>query len=150
MGTGAGTKAYSIIEQGRVDALINAKSEDVRMLVEEVAGVSLYRNRRLAAERKLERTRENLSRVSDLIQELERQTTSLRRQAQKAARYNSLKGEIKELDIVLQCRSYAKLSAMLEGLIGKSENVQVESTRLEDLAGSLDDRRVQVFFARDR
>ena len=141
LGTGAGTKAYSIIEQGRVDALINAKSEDVRMLVEEAAGVSLYRNRRLAAERKLERTRENLSRVSDLIQELERQTTSLRRQAQKAARYNSLKGEIKELDLVLQCRSYAKLSAMLEDLMGKSENVQVESTRLADLAGSLHDRR---------
>ena len=65
LGTGAGTKAYSIIEQGRVEALINAKAQDIRILVEEAAGVSLYRSRRLAAERKLERTRENLSRVSD-------------------------------------------------------------------------------------
>ncbi len=141
LGTGAGTKAYSIIEQGRVDALINAKSEDVRMLVEEAAGVSLYRNRRLAAERKLERTQENLSRVSDLIQELERQTTSLRRQAQKAARYSALKDEIKELDLVLQCRSYRRLSDVLEGLTGKSENIQAESTRLANLVGSLNDRR---------
>jgi chromosome segregation protein len=83
LGTGAGTKAYSMIEQGRVDQLINAKPEDIRLLVEEAAGVSLFRSRRIAAERKLERTQENLARVADLLRELERQLGSLRRQAKK-------------------------------------------------------------------
>lgn len=55
LGTGAGTKAYSMIEQGRVDHLINAKPEEIRLLVEEAAGVSLFRSRRIAAERKLDR-----------------------------------------------------------------------------------------------
>ena len=78
LGTGAGTKAYSIIEQGRVDALISAKPQDIRILVEEAAGVSLYRSRRLTAERKLERTHENLSRVADILHEMDRQLASLR------------------------------------------------------------------------
>jgi len=79
LGTGAGTKAYSIIEQGRVDHLLNAKPEEIRSLIEEAAGVSLFRSRRLVAERKMERTQENLARVLDLLHEMDRQLGSLRR-----------------------------------------------------------------------
>jgi chromosome segregation protein len=61
LGTGVGSKAYAIIEQGRVEQLINAKPEDRRLFIEEAAGTTLYRSRKLAAERKMERTRENLA-----------------------------------------------------------------------------------------
>ena len=116
LGTGAGTKAYSMIEQGRVDYLINAKPEEIRLLVEEAAGVSLFRSRRIAAERKLERTQENLSRVADLLRELERQLGSLRRQAKKAEQYRAFHDELKTVDLTLLSRAFRTLSEELEAL----------------------------------
>src|SRR5205814_10507463 len=73
LGTGVGTKAYAIIEQGRVDQLINAKPEELRLFIEEAAGTTRFRSRKVAAERKMERTRENLLRVQDILRQLERQ-----------------------------------------------------------------------------
>ena len=123
LGTGAGTKAYSIIEQGRVDHLINAKPEEMRMLIEEAAGVSLYRSRRLTAERKLERTQENLSRVADLLRELERQLGALRRQAKKAEQYRALQEEFKTVDLTLLCQAYRSLA-------GEVANLDTQRSRL--------------------
>ena len=123
LGTGAGTKAYSIIEQGRVEALINAKAQDIRALVEEAAGVSLYRSRRLAAERKLERTRDNLSRVSDLLHEMDRQLGSLRRQAKKAEQYQVLQEELKTIDLTLQSHAYHALTAEVGSLVSRQAAV---------------------------
>jgi chromosome segregation protein len=140
LGTGAGTKAYSIIEQGRVDHLINAKPDEIRGLVEEAAGISLFRNRRLAAERKLERTQENLARVADLLREMDRQLASLRRQAKKAEQYRALQDEFKAVDLALLCRSYRDLSEELaalgtrrESLFRQEEEMEREEQRL--LAG---------------
>src|SRR6185369_6995275 len=73
LGTGVGTKAYAIVEQGRVDQLVNAKPEDMRSFIEEAAGTTRFRSRKLAAERKMTRTRENLLRVQDVLREIERQ-----------------------------------------------------------------------------
>lgn len=133
LGTGAGTKAYSMIEQGRVDHLINAKPDEIRVLIDEAAGVSLYRSRRLAAERKLERTQENLSRVADLLREIERQLGSLRRQAKKAEQYRVLQEEFKTVDLTLLCRTYRVLSeelgcldAQLREIIQKEEQLSQE------------------------
>ena len=138
LGTGAGTKAYSIIEQGRVDHLINAKPEEIRSLVEEAAGVSLFRSRRLVAERKMERTQENLARVLDLLHEMDRQLGSLRRQAKKAEQYRTLQDEFKALDLALICRSYRSLSEELttlnkrrEELLSHEEQVAQETQRLQ-------------------
>src|SRR2546430_877744 len=86
LGTGVGTKAYANIEQGRVDQLINAKPEELRLFIEEAAGTTRFRSRKMAAERKMERTRENLLRVQDILRELERQMASLERQARRVAR----------------------------------------------------------------
>jgi len=86
LGTGVGTKAYAIIEQGRVDQLVNAKPEELRLFLEEAAGTTRFRSRKIAAERKMERTRENLTRVQDVLRELERQRASLERQARRADR----------------------------------------------------------------
>ncbi|MCZ6626521.1 MAG: chromosome segregation protein SMC [Deltaproteobacteria bacterium] len=99
LGTGMGSKAYSIVEQGRVDEMVNAKPEERRSLIEEAAGTSKYKSRKLVAERKLERTHQNLLRVSDIVREIERQIRSMELQAKKAERYRALKKELKEKDL---------------------------------------------------
>jgi chromosome segregation protein len=99
LGTGVGNKAYSIVEQGRVDEMINAKPEERRALIEEAAGTSKYKSRKSAAERKLERTEQNLLRVSDIVREIERQIRSMELQAKKAERYRSLREELRQKDL---------------------------------------------------
>jgi chromosome segregation protein len=98
LGTGVGTKAYSIVEQGRVGQIIGAKPDELRLFIEEAAGTTLYRSRKVAAERKIERTRDNLLRVSDIVRELERQANSLRRQARGAVQYQELRSQEDLLD----------------------------------------------------
>lgn len=90
LGTGIGKSAYSMLEQGRVDQIINAKPTDRRFLIEEAAGISKFKIRKLEALRKLERTDIDLSRLNDLLTEVERQVNSLKRQANKAERFKDL------------------------------------------------------------
>ena len=99
LGTGVGSKAYSIVEQGKVDELVNAKPEDRRSIIEEAAGTSKYKSRKIVAEKKLERTQQNLLRVTDIVREIERQIRSMELQAKKAERYRALKSELKETEI---------------------------------------------------
>lgn len=99
LGTGIGSKAYSIVEQGRVDELVNAKPEERRALIEEAAGTSKFKSRKLVAERKVERTQQNLLRVTDIVREVERQIRSMELQAKKAERYRTLKAELREKDV---------------------------------------------------
>jgi chromosome segregation protein len=99
LGTGAGAKAYSIIEQGRVGMIVTSKPEDRRFLIEEAAGITKYKVKKKAAEKKMESTRQNLLRVSDVIAEIEKQLGSLRRQAQKAERYKQYKAELRDIDL---------------------------------------------------
>jgi chromosome segregation protein len=95
LGTGVGSKAYSIVEQGKVDELVNAKPEERRALIEEAAGTSKYKSRKIVAEKKLERTQQNLLRVTDIVREIERQIRSMELQAKKAERYRTLRAELK-------------------------------------------------------
>lgn len=99
LGTGVGTKAYSIVEQGKVDELVNSKPEERRGLIEEAAGTSKYKSRKVLAEKKLERTQQNLLRVADIVREIERQIRSMELQAKKAERYRALRAELKEKDL---------------------------------------------------
>src|SRR5713226_4712383 len=99
LGTGVGSKAYSIVEQGRVDELVNAKPEDRRALIEEAAGTSKYKSRKLVAERKVERTQQNLLRVTDIVREIERQIRTMELQAKKAERYRALKADLRQKDL---------------------------------------------------
>ncbi len=87
LGTGLGVRAYSIIEQQKIELILSTKPQDRRRLIEEAAGVSKYKIRRRQAEVKLEETRANLLRLSDIVSEIERTCTSLRRQASRAARW---------------------------------------------------------------
>jgi len=100
LGTGVGNKAYSIMEQGRVSEMINAKPEEFRALIEEAAGISKYMSRKVGAERKLERTHQNLLRLNDIVREIERQIRSVELQAKKAERYRTIREELKGKELV--------------------------------------------------
>jgi chromosome segregation protein len=99
LGTGVGKRAYSIIEQGRIGFIVTSKPEDRRSMIEEAAGISKFKLSKRAAERKMDQTRQNLLRVTDIIGELERSLASLKRQAQKAERYKRYKKEMRDLDL---------------------------------------------------
>ncbi len=99
MDTGLGREGYSIIGQGRIDEILSQKSADRREIFEEAAGISKYRHRKEETERKLDRTEENLTRVSDKIAELELQVEPLRDQAEKAKKYLILRDELRLLEI---------------------------------------------------
>ncbi len=110
LGTGVGSKAYSIVEQGRVDGIVNAKPEERRVLIEEAAGTSKYKGRKLIAERKLERTQQNLLRVSDIVREIERQIRAIDLQAKKAERYRAVKQELKQKELAWANRQRGALA----------------------------------------
>src|SRR3989442_306043 len=123
---GVGTKAYAIIEQGRVDQLINAKPEELRLFIEEAAGTTRFRSRKVAAERKMERTRENLLRVQDILRELERQSASLERQARRAEEYHRIKQELRELDLRVMAVRQRSWSAEVAALGERLAALQAE------------------------
>lgn len=97
LGTGVGTKAYSIIEQGKIGLIVSARAEDRRMLIEEAAGITKYKARKKQAELKMEQTRQNLLRIGDIVSEIQRSLSSLKRQAAKAERYVAYRKELEDL-----------------------------------------------------
>ncbi len=111
MDTGLGREGYSIIGQGRIDEILSARSADRREIFEEAAGISRFRHRKEEAERKLERTEENLVRINDKIGELELQVAPLREQSQKAKRFLVLRDELRGLEISVWLDSLEKIRA---------------------------------------
>lgn len=111
MGTGLGNRAYSIIAQGEIGAILEQKPEETRLLLEEAAGISKYKARREASLRKISLTKENLRRVEDLLVEIKREMNSLKRQAGKARRFKEVSAEIRRLNLVLSAHSYEELQA---------------------------------------
>src|SRR2546427_6561720 len=112
-GTGLSGGHYAIIEQGRIGQLLSAKPMDRRTIIEEATGITRFRVRQRAAEARLESARGNLSRVSDIISEIERQVNSLRRQAAKARRYRIQREELRELLRRLYVAEEQSLAALL-------------------------------------
>ncbi|MDF1537024.1 MAG: chromosome segregation protein SMC [bacterium] len=111
---GGSSRGYSIVEQGKISLLINSRPEEKRALIEEAAGVLKYRMRRLEAERKIERTRQNLLRVSDVIREVRRQLNSMKRSAARARRYRILRDELTALDLRFRFEDYSAFVVELE------------------------------------
>ena len=132
LGTGVGTKAYAIVEQGRVDQLVNAKPEELRLFIEEAAGTTRFRSRKVAAERKMERTRENLLRVQDVLRELERQMASLERQARRAEEYHRIKTELRDLDLRVMAVRQRSWAAEVATLGGRLATLQAEEAGLQE------------------
>ena len=111
MDTGLGREGYSIIGQGRIDEILSVKSGDRREIFEEAAGISRFRHRKEEAERKLERTQENLVRITDKIDELELQVEPLRQQSEKAKKFLILRDELRGLEISLWLDQLEKIRA---------------------------------------
>jgi chromosome segregation protein len=110
-GSGVGRTAYSIIEQGRIGQIVSARPEDRRAIIEEAAGITKYKKRREAAERKMEATHQNLTRVADIVQELGKQLETLNRQARKAEKYKGLRAQIRELELRAAAARYLEITA---------------------------------------
>ncbi len=109
MDTGAGSKGFSIIEQGAIGKIITAKPEDRRTLIEEAAGITKFKVRKRESQRKLDSTEQNLVRLQDILGEQKRQLDSLQRQAQRAERYRNLKNEVRDKDLWLSSKNYLKM-----------------------------------------
>jgi chromosome segregation protein len=101
MDTGIGTDAYSMIGQGKIDAILSSKAEERRLIFEEVAGIVKYKTRKKEAGRKLEGTEQNLARIHDLMYELESQIQPLTEQADRAKRYKALQAELQTVEVGL-------------------------------------------------
>ena len=113
MDSGLGVKAYAVIEQGRIGQILGARPAERRQLLEEAAGVTKYKARRRTAELKLEAAQQNLTRVDDIVFEVEKQRGALKRQAAKARRYRRLRDELRRWQKV----HFARRNRLLEGAI---------------------------------
>ena len=150
MDTGLGRDGYSIIGQGRIAEIVSTKSTDRREVFEEAAGISRFRYRKEEAERKLEKTEENLVRINDKIEELEMQVGPLKKQAETAKRYLVLRDELRVKEISVWMETLDKLHAQAEAIAleysqttGALEKAREELKALYASSGSISERMHQ-------
>jgi len=122
LGTGMGPRSYAIIEQGMISRVVESKPEDLRIFIEEAAGISKYKERRRETENRIRHTHDNLARVNDLRDELGKQLNHLERQSQAAERYNLLKHRQDEMSAQLAAMVYQRLDTEYQGLEVKIRN----------------------------
>ncbi|MFC1777889.1 preQ(1) synthase [Pseudomonadota bacterium] len=132
LGTGLGSKSYSIIEQGMISQVVEAGPEEVRSHLEEAAGISRYKDRRRETERRIKHTRENLDRLTDLRDEITSHLNRLKRQANAAERYRKLKIEQRELEANLLALQWSSLQS--DTKIGHSGLAVQETAMQEQIA----------------
>lgn len=148
MDTGAGSKGFSIIQQGMIGKIITAKPEDRKHLIEEAAGITKFKARKKESQRKLQSTDQNLVRLQDIIGELKRQIDSLQRQAQRAERYKNIKTQIEDLELWFSSKQYAELKNTAneaERIFNEAQNLEVESeSSLAGLQSEYETLKLQV------
>ena len=154
MDTGLGAKHYAIIEQGKIGMILSSRPTDRRQLIEEAAGVTKYKARRRAAELKLEAAQQNLTRIDDIVFEVEKQRGALKRQASKARRYRRLREELRRWEKVLFARKYRQLAETIESArarLGEArERESVASARVAELEADLGRVRIELVEAETR
>jgi len=154
LGTGAGTKAYSIVEQGKVGLIVSAKPEDRRLLIEEAAGITKFKARKKQAEKKMELTQQNLLRVGDIVAEIDRSLASLKRQAAKAERYVSYRDELEDLQLHEASHRFLELTGWIKLESGSvqalSEDWERSRAELGAREGELEAKRLEVHEAEER
>ena len=128
--TGIGADSYSVIEQGRVGRLLDASNVDRRAIFEEAAGIARYKARKREAERKLERTEQNVLRVTDIIEEVQRRLRSVKVQAGKARRYQECDARLRELRAWFSLAEYRRHSDAIDRLRRQFEDARDESTAI--------------------
>ena len=138
LGTGLGPRSYSIIEQGMVGRIVESKPEDLRVLIEEAAGISKYKDRRRETENRIRHTRDNLNRVEDIVGELETQLRRLKRQANDAERYKQLKQEQRDLELQGKTLQWAEHHQQVQ-----SKELELERIETEFAAQLADQRGVE-------
>jgi chromosome segregation protein len=148
MDTGLGAKAYAIIEQGKIGMILSSRPTDRRQLIEEAAGITKYKARRRSAELKLEAAQQNLTRLEDIVYELDKQRGSLKRQAAKAKRYTRLRDEMRRWEKVLFARRYRSLSEAIEAARARlneaRQNETAASARLAEVENELGRIRIEL------
>jgi len=149
MDTGLGSKAYSIIEQGKIGMILSTKPADRRALIEEAAGITKYKARRRQTSLKLDAAQQNLLRVNDIVHEVEKQLESLKRQASKARRYRRLKEEMQAIERVVFGRRFLELDErareLARRLASEVEREQAVSVALESEEAQLAARRAAFY-----
>src|ERR671913_614138 len=147
MDAGLGIKAYAVIEQGKIGQILSARPTDRRQLIEEAAGVTKYKSRRRQAELKLEAAQQNLTRVDDIVFEVEKQRGTLKRQAAKARRYKRLRDELRRWEKVQFARRYHALAESIETararLADARENEAAAAARLSEVETALAALRIE-------
>src|ERR1700722_12222131 len=132
--TGVGVDAYSVIEQGRVSAMLEANPDERRLIFEEAAGISKSKARKREAQRKLEKVDQNLLRVNDIVEEVDKRLRSVKIQAGKARTFKEHSGRLGELRLSYSLREYHNHSVQLRDLESAGEDAQF---RLDDATGDL-------------
>ena len=123
MDTGMGVTAYSVMEQSKIDLILNTRPEERRYLFDEVAGITKYKHRKKVAIKKLEEAEQNLVRFNDVIHELQRETESLKKQAEQAEQYNQLHERLKDLELYLNRREYERFVKELTETQGSLDDI---------------------------
>jgi chromosome segregation protein len=148
MDTGLGAKAYAIIEQGKIGMILSTRPTDRRQLIEEAAGVTKYKSRRRAAELKLEAAQQNLTRIDDIVFEVEKQRGTLKRQAGKARRYQKLRDQLRRWEKVLFARKYRQLAETIQSararLADAREKEAAAAARLAEVESDLSRMRIEL------
>jgi chromosome segregation protein len=145
LGTGLGPRSYSIIEQGMISQVIEARPEELRTYLEEAAGISKYKERRRETETRIRHTRENMERLDDLRGEVDKQIEHLRKQARQAEQYQSLQVKARETDAQIKALEYRDIERQLSSL---REVLGREQTALEALLA--EQRRAEAEIERCR
>jgi chromosome segregation protein len=147
MDTGLGAKAYAIIEQGKIGLILSSRPADRRQLIEEAAGITKYKARRRAAELKLEAAQQNLTRIDDIVFEVEKQRGTLKRQAAKARRYRRLRDELRRWEKVLFAGRYRELAEAIEAARSRlgdaRERESAAAARLAEVEADLGRLRIE-------
>ena len=154
MDTGLGAKNYAIIEQGKIGMILSTRPTDRRQLIEEAAGVTKYKARRRAAELKLEAARLNLTRIDDIVFEVEKQRGTLKRQAGRATRYQRLREELRRWEKVLFARKYRQIAETIESararLTDARDREAVSAARVGEGEADLGRLRIELVEAEAR
>ncbi len=147
LGTGLGPRSYAVIEQGMISRIVEARPEELRDYLEEVAGISRYKERRRDTENRMRHTREHLERLTDVRLELEKQLTRLYRQACQAQRYKALKAEERQLEVELLALQWQRLAAEAAR---QAQLVQTQATAVESTLAELRGRESAIEQAREQ